>query len=297
MSAKSVIAIMAIPILCSAKIKIDIKTDSYYEDVRIKFSGYDSKLVTDKEIALFNITKNNLLKGVRVELGRYPENIFLKDPTPYKNLFKRFKWQEVRRHLKITKTKVLQIVNENAVVNVHEHINTASHSINYTGDVFQRVENTILSLWSKYGLPEDDIFYDIEVKFHNKIHKYENKWRNDSVKTVNSDFGLKKEGFIEIMPDQTILSNLTGLKTIILIEVEYTAKLTGSIIADYEALYGKYHFYAPTIAKIMTAANLFNEVKTTEWIEIRCYTEPYLRIFYKDTGVAVPFHRTRKLFV
>lgn len=297
MYAKTVIAIILIPILCSAKIKIDIKTDSNYEDIRIKFSGDDNKLITDKEIVLFNITKENLLRGVRVELGRYPEDIFLKDPTPYKNLFKRFKWEEVRRHLKITKTKVLQIVNENTIVNVHEHINTASNSINYTGAVFQTVENTIYSFFSNYGLPVDEFFYDIDVNFHNKKFKYENKWRNDSVRTVNSDFGVKKEGITEIMPGQTILSNLTGLKTIILIEVEYTANLIGNIIADYEALYGKYHFYSPTIAKIMRAAKLVNEVKTTEWIEIRCYTEPRLRIFYKDTGLDVPFYHTRKLFV
>ncbi|XP_026317319.1 uncharacterized protein LOC113228269 [Hyposmocoma kahamanoa] len=297
MCAKSVIAILVIPILCSAKIKIDIKTDSIHEDIRIKVSGHDNKLVTDKEIALFNITKDNLLQGIRVELGRSPKDVFLKDPTPYKNLFKRYKWEEVRRHLKVTKTKVLQVVNEYAVLNVHEHINTASSSINYTAAVFQTVENTILSFWSKYGLPEDDIFYDIGVSFYNKIFNYENKWRNDSIRTVNSAFGIKKEGFAEIMPGQTILSKLTGLKTIILIEIEYTAKLIGNIIADYEALYGKYHFYSPTIAKIMKAANLLNEAKTTEWIEIRCYTEPELRIIYKDTGLDVPFYYPRKFYV
>lgn len=290
MCTKSVIAIIVIPILCSAKIKIDIKTESNYEDIKINVSGYDNKLVTDNEIALFNITKDNLLRGVRIELGRYPEDVFLKDPTPYKNLFKRYKWDEVRRHLKITKTKVLQVVNENAVLDVHEYINWASSPINYTASVFQTVENTIFSFWSNHGLPEDDFFYDIGVDFHSNIFNYENKWRNNSVRTVNSAFGIKKEGFTEIMPGETILSKLTGLKTIILIEVEYTAKLIGNIIADYEALYGKYHFYSPTIAKIMKAAELLNEVKTTEWIEIRCYTEPTLRIFYKDTGLDVPFY-------
>lgn len=293
MYAKSVIATIVIPILCSAKIKIEIKTDSIHEDIRINVSGHDNKLVTDEEIALFNITKDNLLRGVRVELGRYPKDVFLKDPTPYKSLFKQYKWEEVRRHLEITKTKVLQVVNENAVLNFHEHVNKASISINYTAAVFQTVENTIFSSWSKYGLPEGETFYDISVGFHSKMFNYENKWRNDSVRIFNSAFGVKKEGFTETMPGQTIVSKLTGLKTIILIEVEYTAKLIGNIIADYETLYGNYHFYSPTIAKIMKAANLFNEVKTTEWIEIRCYTEPKLRIIYKDTGFDVPFRYTR----
>lgn len=297
MCAKSVIAIMVIPILCSAKIKIDIKTDTNYEDIKIAVSGHDTKLVNDDVVTLFNITKDNLMRGVRVELGRYPKDIFLKDPTPYKNLFKRFKWEEVRRHLRITKTKVLQIINEDVIVDVHEYVNTASVPINFTATVFQTVENTIFSFWSKYGLPKDDILYDINVNFHNKIFKYENKWRNDSVRVVNSEFGIIKGGFTEIMPGQTILSKLTGLKTIILIEVEYTSKLIGNIIADYEILYGKYHFYSPTIAKIMKAANLLNEVTTKEFIEIRCYMEPKLRVFYVDTEKDVPFYYTRKLLV
>lgn len=282
--------------MCSTRIKIDIKTDSNYDDVRIKVSGHDNKLVTDNEIALFNITKENLLRGARIELGRYPNDIFLKDPTPYKNLYKRFKWEEVRRHLKITNTNVLQIVNEDVVVTVHEHINSASDSVNYTAAVFETVENTIFSFWSEYGLPKDEMVYDIDVKFHNKRIKYEIQWRNDSGRAVNSDFGVRKEGYTEVMPDQTILSKLTGLKTIILIEVEYTANLIGNIFADFENLYGKYHFYSPTIANIMRAAELENSVITTEWIEIRCYTEPKLRVFYKDTGLDVPFHYTREDF-
>lgn len=269
--------------VCCAKIEINIETSKFLNRTKILFSGKDIKLVTDEEVALFNITHENLNRGIRIEMGKVPDDIFLRDPTPYEDLFKQYKWPEVGRVLRIKSTKILEFLQSNVVIKTHEHINNATLNIKSKTDMMEVVENTALSLWSANGLPADVIHNKMNINFGYGNWSFHYKWRNETLKSVRLPFGASK-GIVDLKSGQTIISKLCGLKTVMLVEIEYTAKLIGNIITDYDKLYGKYHFYSPALERIMKVANLTNEIITREFLEVRFYANPKLEVFDKDTG-------------
>lgn len=282
----SKLIVLVLPVLCSAKIIIKINVASKIERASVKFYGQDNKVVTDEDVKTFNITKENLNIGMRVELGKVPQDIFLKDPTPYENLYEYFEWPEIKRNMRIKKAKILEIINEKVTLATYEHINNTTDPIESRINFVDSTELTSFSTWSHYGLPVDEMFYDINLNVNHLKFKYENKWRSNNISSFDLSFGITKEELIKIKSGQLVTSELTALKTIFLVQMDYEAKIIGSFIADYDPLYGKYHFYAPTAANIMRAAKLKNYIKTTELIEIRCFLDPKLRIFDK-TGEMV----------
>ncbi|XP_059045875.1 uncharacterized protein LOC131841573, partial [Achroia grisella] len=280
---------------CNAKIKLNIKIASNEKNIDIKCSGYDNKLISDAEISLYNITKENLNKGVRVEMGKVPNDIFLKDPTPYYNLYEKYHWPEVKRHLYVKNISVLYVNNEEVLISSHEHINNSTDTVQSKKVMVHNVESTVSSTWSDEGMPKDDVSYEINVDFGRKEHIFENKWRNNLLRSVHIPFGVVRTGFIDVKPGKSLVKQLKGNRTLIVLEVSYSANLIGSVIADYAQLYGKYHFWAPSVQNIMAAAGLQNEIITKERIEIRCNTDPKLKVFDKETGKSILLDRRIKI--
>ncbi|KAJ8708078.1 hypothetical protein PYW08_010444 [Mythimna loreyi] len=280
--------LISILITVDARIAINI-TVPFNETnvVRTTFSGSDGKVVTDAELNLFNVTNENLNKGMKEIVTKLPDAIYLKNPTPHGDTFTKFHWQEMTRRLTVKNITIIDIVNEDIVLNKHEHINNATDNIKAKRSMYTVIENRISSTWSKAGLPRDEILTNFTIAFGNGNVSYVNKWRNESSYSAKGLVGVTKERDIMIKPGQTVVTELIASKTIVLMKVIYEAKLVGSIIASYAKVYGTYHFYAPTVQSVMKGANLTNEVNTTEFLEIRCFTNPRLKIYDKLTGAIV----------
>lgn len=267
----------------SAKININIKTSNYFNKTEVNFTGKDIKLVTDEEVSLFNITHANLNRGIRIELGKVPNDVFLRDPTPYDDLFKKYKWPEVRRVLIVKSAKIIKFMQQNVTMKTHVHINNTTMTIKSKTDMMVMVENTALSLWSPNGLPKDVINYNVTIDFGYGNWTFGDTWRDERLRYTNLPFGTNK-GIVDLKSGQKIVSTLSGIKIVMLIEIEYIANLVGNIIADFKSLYGKYHFYSPSLHNIMRAAKLKNEVVTKEFLEVRFYTNPKIVVFDIDSG-------------
>lgn len=273
---KSLIFLLTIPVIIEARLKINITVGSFRNNVKIQTFGSDMKVVTDKDIKMFNITDYNLNRGFHVELGKAPDNLFLKDPTYYDDLFQFYEWEPVKRKLFVKKIKILEPVFEDVELKRQSFINNSSTTVRSNVSIFQNVETVVRSSWEKKGILDEDIYYNITVYLHNNYFGYIKKWRDSKIMSKNLPIGIAEEGFIETKPGQIVTTKLSAHKTVVLIEITYAAVLTGSIIGDYQNLYGKYHFYAPAVIDIMRAANLTNEFLTKELLEIRCYTSPKL---------------------
>ncbi|XP_011556135.3 uncharacterized protein LOC105387148 [Plutella xylostella] len=288
--------VLLIPVFCNAKIRIHIHAASSLEYSSVRSSGIDLKTVTDREIALFNLTKDNLIRGIRIELGRYPEDVFLTDPTPYENLFEKFKWPPVRRKLTIEAVKIIDIINEPVQVTVQEFINNTTKPIKRNIGIYKTVESTVFSTWSKTGFPVDNITYGIKVSYRNsnKTFEYENLWRSTLVRNQMVRFGASKPGYVKVEPGQKLRTTLNGFKTIVLVEVTYKASVIGNVIGDFEELEGiHYHFFAPTVRNIMKAADIYNELITTEEVEVRCFTDPRVEVSIEHADVEIVTARNR----
>lgn len=264
--------------------------------VLVNYTGFHNRLITDRDITLFNITKDNLNFGVKVELGKAPNDIFFKDPTPYYNLYEKYHWPQVQRHMYIKRATVLDVVHEETVLKTAEYINNSTDVVKYNKSLTEDVEFTVFTFWSEKGFPNEDIFYRPCIDFPTNRHCFINKWRDSTIQSIKEPLGVKNvKGTVKIKPGQTIVSKLIANKTAIFVEIEYSAKLIGSIITDYENLYGKYHFYAPAVADIMKAGSIPNEIVTTERIEIRGYTDPRMFMHDKETGEEIRIFSRVKL--
>lgn len=280
--------------LIGAEIQLDVSIDSNKNDIVIKYSGSDRKIVTNTELTLFNITTENLNKGMKVEMGKAPNDIFLHDPTNYGNIFQKFKWQPVQRSIKVHKTKIADILKEDVVLKKHEFINYSSSVVKSKRNIYEVVENTAQSMWSEGGIAEDEIFYNVDLNFTYGHFKYKNKWRSNKLHSTRMSFGVTKKGNIFTRPNATVVTDLLATKMIIIIEVVYKAELIGSAVANYARLYGKYHFWAPSIQSIMKAANMKNEFLTTEEIEVRCFVNPRSQEVVKPAQESSGFKGKRK---
>uniref|UniRef100_A0A2H1W3I6 SFRICE_010883 n=1 Tax=Spodoptera frugiperda TaxID=7108 RepID=A0A2H1W3I6_SPOFR len=193
------------------RIEVDITVKSNGTDVTVNasYSGSDDRLVTDEHLKLFDVTKAKLDKGMRVELGKVPDDIFIRNPTPYGDLFTKFDWEQMKRKLTIVNAKIIDIVNQDIVLDTHEHINNTTNIVTAKRSMYKVMDNSISSTWSKTGLPGDN---------------------------AQTTFILNFED--------------------------------GSVIGNYAELYGKYHYWAPSVKNILKAAKKllnFDVIPDQDW--------------------------------
>lgn len=269
--------------ISDGKIKIEIKTSNYSNRTVIKYEGSNINQVTDKEIQLFNITDGNLKRGVENELGKAPDQVFLKDPTIYGALFETYGWPDVRRKLSIKKATIVEFIKQDVTLKRNDHINISSVAVKSKTDMVAPVTNTVQHIWDKDGLPEEDIKYTIKIDFGYDQIVHNVTWRDSKTTTFDSAI-RKSKGVTEILPGQSIVSKLLAEKVILLIEMEMEAQLVGNIVINYARKYGSHYIWAPTLGNIMKAAELHNGVTTKVHLEIRYYTNARLVVVDKDTG-------------
>lgn len=283
--------------ICHAKIKINVKADSKITDCFINFTGYDIKTVTDTEISVFNLTKANLNRGIRVELGKIPKAVYLKDPTPFDNLFEEFKWQESQRKMTVKEAFIVDVINEPILLTTNRIINYLEKPIKRNISIYTTVENMAQSVWSKTGYRNETVEFTVNITFNNMDNFiYTGLWRNQGVYSQKTKFGISKPGFLFINPNQTVELKLFCVKSVLVFNVTYTAKMEGLLIADYDELYGKYHFYSPSIEKIMKAAKIDNYIETTELIEVRFYDKPRMEMKLVNSSEQVSVKVPENLF-
>ncbi|XP_045780841.1 uncharacterized protein LOC123877946 isoform X2 [Maniola jurtina] len=265
----------------SAGIQINITVASDKRDLNVTFYGSDDKVVSDREVKLYNITEDRLKNGTGHEFGVTPSDVFLTDPTPYGNLYLKYKWRQVTRRVTVSSAAVREVINEDVVLAVHEHINNTPIKVKVPIKLLQDVEYSLKSTWSKSGLPGDDVNYNTRVNFfNNKQFLFEKKWRNESMETATLPFGVQRPGNMTLAPRRRVTMKLRAKRTVVLLTVTYAAYLTGSVVANYPRLLGSYHFWAPAVDRVMAAARprLNNRILTTELVELKCYTDPFLDV-------------------
>lgn len=278
MSIFVLILIFVVIILCEGKINITVNVASSVHNSSASAHGIDELLASDKDIALFNITDNKLKQGIRILLGKIPDEVFLRDPTIYNNLYKDFHWQEVTRSVKVKQIEVIDVFNQNLRLKTENHINNTTITIQAKYYLFENTETTIISRWPKSVY---SAYFTFNISFVIGTQRFHliNKWNVNETKYVTLNTGVRKKGYFKLDPETTATKVLSAKKTIILLRIKYVTSLTGCVVANYRHVYGNYHFWAPFINDIIQAIGMRNEIITYELLEIHCYTDPELTIF------------------
>lgn len=278
-----------------AEININITLASTKGAAKLICTGSDLKLVTQKEIKLYNITDRNLKISVKEDFGKEPDEVFLKDPTYYGYVYYKYHWNQIHRKVEVKAAEIEDIVNKEVVLTVRNHINNTTRKTKVKIDLYETVETTISSFWDKDAF-EDNIYYNINTFYFKTELSFNNTWKDNNFKSLTSIIGSKSVGFVDIEPGRTVTTTLAAKSTILLVKIVYASSLIGNLVANYARLFGKYHIWAPPISEVMKFGNLTNEIIVNELIEIKCYTDPVIYVIDKETGKKVPLMFDNKPF-
>ncbi|CAG4980491.1 unnamed protein product [Colias eurytheme] len=214
---------------CDSGIQITINVAPNKDKTNVTYSGVDKKLISDKDIPIFNITKENLKRGFRVEFGQTPDDVFLKDPTEYHNLFHKYNWTQVSRDIRVKNVEIYDTIIEDVELKTHNHINNTTDTIKSKISLFETVENTIVTKWSETGYP-GEFSYNVNANFDGIRFKIKHSWRKNEMKFVSVNFGASKQGFIYMRPNQITSTVLTAKRIIMIVKIDFITSLSGAVV-------------------------------------------------------------------
>ncbi|XP_047509126.1 uncharacterized protein LOC125052365 [Pieris napi] len=268
--------------ICKGEIEISVKLGSSKDNCSISFTGAHKVLASGYDLARFNITENRMKQGIKILFGKTPDDVFLKDPTYFNNVFRDHHWEEVTRTTKVKKIEILNIFSKNVILKTVNHINNTSIKIQAKIRLFDTIETSVVSTWHENTYPAN-IMYNISFNIGSQRFNLSKKWNENVTNNMWLNFGSRKKGYIPLEPGNIVTKILSAKKTTVILRIKYITSLTGCVFANYSRVYGQYHFWAPFIHDIMKSIKMKNEIISTELLEIQCYTDPQLTFLDKET--------------
>ena len=115
----------------------------------VKVYGEDVHVITDDEIQMFGLNEKNLKSAVDAELGKAPSDAFVRSPTPWDDLYKRYSWKQVHFHLKPVRAQILSVRTNPVIVKKQRFSNNSGKKATYGVSISTAVSNTVSSSWSQ----------------------------------------------------------------------------------------------------------------------------------------------------
>lgn len=293
MEIKTVIYIITITVfkLVSAKISIDVKTDSDVKNVSITYSGADVEVINPQEVIRFHLNGQSFKEGIKTHFGRKPSNFYLKSPTPWGDLYKKYNWEQVTRVLTVKSARVHDITSKPVVVLAHDFENPSNKTVKVSTGISQTVENTVTTSWTRNQ--EVSISQEIEYDLNILVAKlsgttgltYTSSYGKSEEKAESVTIGTTSGVETELKPGQSVTAVLSANRGYFEIEVVYAAKLRGNVAVNFKHSHNGHHFWGPPIENILTSAGLQNEITEVQHIKVGFYAEASLKIFDKATGL------------
>ncbi|XP_045485587.1 uncharacterized protein LOC123689469 [Pieris rapae] len=276
------VIIIVFTAICEGEIEISLKLGSSKDNCSVSFTGAHQVTASGKDVARFNITENKMKQGIKILLGKTPDDVFLKDPTDFNYVYRDHHWEEVTRTTKVKNIEILNIYNKNLILKTVNHINNTSIKIQANIRLFDTIETSVVSTWTENTYPAK-IIYNISFNIGSQRFDLSKKWNKNVTNYVWLNFGSRKKGYTPLEPGNVVTKILSAKKTTVFLRIKYITSLTGCVFANYSRVYGKYHFWAPFIHDIMKSLKMKNEIISTELLEIQCYTDPQLTFLDKKS--------------
>lgn len=276
-----------------AKIIISVTVGNSESELQVNHTGYDINVIDDKTVDLFKINTGNLKSAIKEQLGGKPNKVYLKSPTPWEDLYKRYEWEQVKRITTIESARLKTSDVKSFTVLSHDFENPSSYDIKINAGLSQAVENTVSTSWSKekevtFGQSFD---YDLNVIFA-KVSgttefSFTSSWAKTEEKSESVTIGTTSGFEMELKPGQAVTAELSASRRTLEIEVVYIITLRGNVAVNYKKSYKGHHFYFPSIESVLKSGGLPREVRVLETIKLGLYTDSSLRVYNKGSTIAL----------
>ncbi|XP_049881987.1 spherulin-2A-like [Pectinophora gossypiella] len=284
--------LLLLPAFAYARISIDIQAGSNEQNAKIEYLGSNVDIISDKERGTWQITDSKLKDAARAYSGGRPDDVYVRSPTPWNDLYTRYGWQQVQRTLLPRNARILGIKTEPVIVSTQEFVNNSTKKASYNAGITQSVEETVSNTWSKGGelTVGQEITYSIkigvgEVGGTTSI-SYTSSWGEETTKSKSVTVGSQSGVTIDLDPGQSVQVTLSATRGTMEVQVDYTAHLDGFAACNYSGRYNGHYFWAYDINACLSAAGLPRSVDSSEVIKIG---------FYSDAKVEVSDKKSNKL--
>ncbi len=265
-------------------IQISITASTESSASQATASGSIEHVITDAERKTFGIGDSALKKAVEKYFGKKPNDVFVKSPTPWNDLYKTYGWSQVKTVLVPVKAEILGIDSQPDILATKTFTNNSSVKGTFNASISQEVSNTVSSNWSTGGTLS--ISEAIEVGVNIEVFSakstttisYSQSWGIGGSKSETSTVGSSAGVSVELDPGQSVEAKLSASKGSMKVLVTFNAYLTGSVAVNYNPTYKGHHFWALPVGSIMSSAGIKNSVQSTETFDIGFYDDGKIEI-------------------
>ncbi|CAB3232681.1 unnamed protein product [Arctia plantaginis] len=284
--------LILLPALAYGNVKIKIKGTKNITDASVQFSGKEKAIISEEERQAFQLDDESLKRASKIFSGKRCTDVFLKRPTPWVDVYRKFGWKEIKRTLKPVQARIIGInVKPVAIATAEYKNNQAAYTVKHKAAVKQTVEETVTHTWniSKELTIGKDFSYTIDFGKGNTGGKislsHTSKWGNDTTKERKITIGTKSS--VEVPPGDVVLATLVATQVTMEIEVEYEVTVAGHVFCNYQNGYRGHQWWAYPLWLLQKDGSLPTLVKSSERISIGFYTNMRIEFSDLETGAVV----------
>ncbi|CAH0598662.1 unnamed protein product [Chrysodeixis includens] len=270
-------------------IKVDVDEN---KNVTITHFGSETNIVTDEDLAAFNvpIDEGLLQDAVREHLGKRPSNVYVKSPTPWGDLYKEYRWEQVSRVLSIKSVKVKSLTKRPIVLLKQDFHNLSDGPAKVNTGISHSIDNTLTTSWTKEK--EITVSQEVEYEFNVGLGKisgttgfsYTSTWGIGEEKSKSETVGTSSSMEKELQPGQAVTAVLSASAGYLELEIVYSAHLRGNLALNYKKAYRGHHFWGPLISDVMKSGGLKNEITFKETAVFGYHVDASVKVYDKQTG-------------
>ncbi|GBP68454.1 Spherulin-2A [Eumeta japonica] len=226
--------------------------------------------ISPREEEMFQFTQENLKYATEESIGKRPDQVFVREPTPW-NLYSRFDWPEVQRILRPIGARVTTILIDLVELKRDILYNPGTPSAWYVNYDVMRLKNNISVSWDSRDMTNTlhDISYNVTVdsNFPSRIQCW-SSWGVDMERSEALPVFLNFSDSVILMRGEKVVAKLVLTKVRVEFEVEFETVLQGRVGVNYSGRHRGHHFWALDVAEVQEKADLPKKIHSKEVIKI-----------------------------
>ncbi|KAM3968903.1 U-megalopygitoxin(8)-Mc8-like [Aphomia sociella] len=278
MASKYLTAILLILPVVYAQIHIELVASR-----AVHLVGDIADIISDTERQSFRLRDSNLKNAVKTFFGARPDDVYVRSPTPWGDLYTTYGWSQVKRILEPVRARILKIRSESSRLMSQYLENNSSSTTALLVDMKEFIINRISSTWQKDDnlTVSQEIGYSVEFEDSSGLDKtfsFTSKWGESYITEESVSLGPNSGVKVKLEPGQKVIVEVYAIKDSMQVHVEYEARLTGSTAINYGSKYKGHHFWALDINDVIRAAGLRTSIPSSEIIDLVYYTKLHVDV-------------------
>lgn len=240
---------------------------------RVEAKGSVQHVIEPEDWETFRLSPTMLANGLERVLGKKPDDLFVRSPTPWDDLYVRHGWPQVKVIMNVLDAEILRVTSEPIILKTEMFENNSKTvAATFNVSTTDTVSNTVSSNWNtggsikvgqkfKYSMDILGTGTEAETSF-----EYTQTWGIGSSKSKQVTVGSTQGVSVLIPPGGKKKVELQVSRGVMEVRIRYKAHLTGDVTANYGDRWKGHHFYATGIEGVM--GDVPNESISAETINI-----------------------------